>query len=125
MIADDFEADFCKDVFEPAGLALRVLEIETAFYRGGYWLHRSELSPHRTPIMVLYMRRETAPEFDTDAQLAEHVSQIVAEVGLQVRKRDLTAQQTADRILVAFPWRTPPRPKRKRKIALRELLAKL
>jgi hypothetical protein len=123
---DDFDdADFYKDVYEPTGAAYRLLQIETAFTRAGYDIRKSELSPHRAPIIILYLRRATAPEFGTDARFAEHVCKLLAEVGVRLRKRDVAIQQTGNRILLAFPLEQPAGPKRKKRITLRNLLAQL
>jgi hypothetical protein len=123
---DDFDdADFCKDVYEPTGAAYRLLEIETAFTRAGYDIKKSEWSPHGFPVVILRLRRTTAAQFTADARLADHVGKILAEIGIHLRTRDITAQQIANRILIAFPNETPQPLKRRNKIPLRDLLALL
>ena len=119
---DDDEADFLKDVYEPSGVALTVLEITTAFRLAGYGIRKTELSPHNLPVAVFRLLRRTAAQFSDHAQFVQRVRQILESVGIDVPKADLLAEQNGNTVLVAFIWQ-PPAPGSAEAMGMDELLA--
>lgn len=121
---DDEEALCLRDVWVPTGPALRLLELETAFWRAGYMIRKIEISPHSPPVLVLRLIRRTVPRYSDQAQFVQHICQVLESVGIDVPKVNLVTEQRGSMVLVAFIWQ-PPAPDSTEAIGLDELLALL
>lgn len=99
---DQEEAEFLRNVWEPTGAALRLREIETALMLAGYSIRKTEVSPHKPPMVAFHLARKTAPRLPDQDQFFQHIRQILESVGVDVRKANLAAEQRGNKALVAF-----------------------
>jgi hypothetical protein len=102
---DTFDAEDAKDVFyphDPGGELSTAVRLRFRFEAAGYGITTVEKpSPHH-PVWLIKATRRSAPQFPDDAQFLTHVHQILRLADFRLRKSDVTALQSRNRIVVCF-----------------------
>jgi hypothetical protein len=100
------EEDY-KDIYFPDDLTGEVflqVHAKWAFEAAGYCIQRAAKAETH-PIFIIRLIRATAPKIEHEAQLFQHVRQLLREHCITIHRYDLSVSRTGDRILVAFPMK--------------------
>src|SRR5437879_326397 len=103
---DDTDDDDFKDVWlEPLpGESSVVSFLRHVFACAGYKIVRVEQAPTH-PVLIIRVVRTTAPKIPEYRAFLRHIRELLRRAGFCLKRDELTVDQSAKTILMAFLWR--------------------
>jgi hypothetical protein len=107
---EEWDRDDAADVYYPdtqQGENEITCMLRLAFEIHGYVVRDIREAPTH-PVMIIHALRRNAPRMSDPRLFFRHIRGLLREAGIPLRRDELTANQTGDRIMIALLWKASP-----------------